>query len=202
MSVIGGNSIDDAKVAFQSKLDEGTTCPCCGRFAKRYRRKINSSMGASLVALVNISDRRMADAFASSKSPTAWEASAWVHANDVGEYLKAQCEASGRKSPSYPQGEIGKLVHWRLVESMPGETRGAEVGVASEGRGRTSGFWRPTPAGVEFVRRTSSVQRVAVLWDNHLEGFEGEDVKIDQVLGDHFDWRELMSASGAGGVPG
>jgi hypothetical protein len=49
------------------------------------------------------------------------------------------------------------------------------------------------------------VQRVAVLWDNHLEGFEGPEVKIDHVLGDHFDSRELMNANGSvngNGVPG
>lgn len=33
------------------KINEGITCPCCGQFAKVYRRKINSGMARSLIAM-------------------------------------------------------------------------------------------------------------------------------------------------------
>ena len=32
----------------RENLDEGVTCPCCGQYAKRYKRKLNSSMAAAL----------------------------------------------------------------------------------------------------------------------------------------------------------
>jgi hypothetical protein len=175
----GPRTLDQARTAFKQKLDDGSACECCGRFGKRYRRKLNGSMAASLVALVKLSHQALV-AQAANWKPGAEPPTAWVHADAVGRALKK----AGSKA-SYPHGEMGKLVHWGLIEARPGE---------GDSGGRTSGYWRPTKHGVEFVNRTASVYRTVVLLDNVVEGFEGEEVKIDNVMGDRFDYRELMEA--------
>ncbi len=47
--LFGGKTLERAKQELRERLDGGTTCPCCGQFAKRYRRKIYSSMVRVLV---------------------------------------------------------------------------------------------------------------------------------------------------------
>jgi hypothetical protein len=42
----------DVKESFESKLDAGAKCPCCTKFAKRYPRKLNSSMARALIWMV------------------------------------------------------------------------------------------------------------------------------------------------------
>lgn len=39
----------EAKAWLEGKLDDGVACPCCGQFAKLYRRKLNSSMARALI---------------------------------------------------------------------------------------------------------------------------------------------------------
>ncbi len=47
--LFGGKTLERAKQELRERLDGGTTCPCCGQFAKRYKRKIHSGMVRSLV---------------------------------------------------------------------------------------------------------------------------------------------------------
>jgi hypothetical protein len=35
-----------------SKLEEGTTCPCCDKYCKIYKRKLNSTMAYALIWIV------------------------------------------------------------------------------------------------------------------------------------------------------
>jgi hypothetical protein len=41
--------LDDAKAELEAKLDEGVECPCCGQLAKRYERKLYSTMARQLI---------------------------------------------------------------------------------------------------------------------------------------------------------
>lgn len=45
------NSIDDAKRHLREKFEKGTSCPCCGQFVKAYKRKLNSGMARTLIAI-------------------------------------------------------------------------------------------------------------------------------------------------------
>ena len=40
-----------------TNLDKGVVCPCCGQFAKRYRRSIHAQMAAWLICLVRVWER-------------------------------------------------------------------------------------------------------------------------------------------------
>lgn len=46
-------SLQEAKALLADNLDEGMRCPCCSQYARRYRRKFNSTMSRSLLWLVN-----------------------------------------------------------------------------------------------------------------------------------------------------
>ena len=44
-------TLEEAKQWLRERVNEGTHCPCCGQFAKVYRRRINSGMALSLITM-------------------------------------------------------------------------------------------------------------------------------------------------------
>lgn len=81
-------------------------------------------------------------------------------------------------------GDYAKLVHWDLAENR------ANV----DPELRTSGLWRPTPKGIDFVQRRIVVPSHVELYDNHPLGFSEEMIGIDAALGKWFNYEELMNA--------
>lgn len=49
-------TLDAAKTYVKDHLEDGVECPCCGKYARSYWRKINKSMAAALAWLVDQSD--------------------------------------------------------------------------------------------------------------------------------------------------
>ena len=47
----GRDTLADARKRLLANLDDGTTCPCCKQFAKRYRRRILGKMAVCLITL-------------------------------------------------------------------------------------------------------------------------------------------------------
>jgi hypothetical protein len=81
-------------------------------------------------------------------------------------------------------GDFSKLAYWGLIEEKP-----KNPNMKSK---RTSGFWRITPEGEEFVLSKLKVPRKIILRTNQLVGLEGEEVNIRQVLGDEFNYEEVL----------
>ncbi len=79
--------------------------------------------------------------------------------------------------------DFSKLRYWGLVEQMPKDPKESK---------RTSGYWRITQRGVQFVlgQRTEH-QRVLIFNKKNL-GLTGNQITIKQALGDSFDYNELM----------
>lgn len=50
-------TLEEARAELRASLDEGTTCPCCGKFVKRMRIAVHGTLAAWLVALVRLSDQ-------------------------------------------------------------------------------------------------------------------------------------------------
>ena len=71
----------------------GIACPCCEQRVKLYRRSLNSSMAAMLIALSRINN-----------------GSRWTYIEEWRE--KSDISINGG-------GDYGKLAYWNLVESMP-----------------------------------------------------------------------------------
>lgn len=146
----------------RSKLDDGTICPCCNQYAKRYKRKLNSSMAAALCWIWSTAQNT------SRNHPTA----VWIN-------VPAQAPAWILKAREYP-----KLAWWGLIEEKPRKPGS---------KGRTSGVWRVTPLGSEFVRSCVGVPRYAFVYNGTVEDFStAAPVYIRGALGDAFDYDELM----------
>jgi len=50
-------AVERLRAEVQAGLDDGTICPCCDKYVRRYRRKLNASMARSLIWLVRESER-------------------------------------------------------------------------------------------------------------------------------------------------
>lgn len=83
----GSETLEDARMRLHANLGTGMTCPCCGQFAKRYRRKLNSGQ---IVSLISIYKRGLRSQFD------------WVHIPDVYASLRSR--------------EEGKIAYWGLLE--------------------------------------------------------------------------------------
>jgi hypothetical protein len=51
------STLEEIKKWLQERLENGVDCPCCGQFAKIYKRKLNSSMARGLIVLVKLNRR-------------------------------------------------------------------------------------------------------------------------------------------------
>jgi hypothetical protein len=92
-----------AQAHLQERLEDGINCPCCGQFAKRYRRKLNSGIAAWLLVLVRLYR----------------ETAGWAHTRDV-----IQCGIF-RLSSAHGSGQAQSLLpHWGLIEAHPGKNTG------------------------------------------------------------------------------
>lgn len=48
---IQAQTLEEARDQFVELLDEGSECPCCGRYTKRYKRKLNCGMAWMLIRI-------------------------------------------------------------------------------------------------------------------------------------------------------
>lgn len=44
-------TLEEAKDWLRARFEEGAECPCCTQLVKLYKRKLNSNMGAAMIAL-------------------------------------------------------------------------------------------------------------------------------------------------------
>jgi len=95
-------SLADAIRGMREKIEEGTTCPCCGRLVKLYHRKFHSEMAAFLCRLV----RR--------------------YENEPRYYSTRELCPALTKSAT----DGSYLVHWGLVEKEPIPGRNSSGGKA------------------------------------------------------------------------
>lgn len=85
------DTLGSARAHLLANLDDGSKCPCCGQFARRYKRKLNSDMARSLILIV---DEYLHE-------PSA----GWVDIQTI--------DVRG--------GDYAKLRHWGLLESRPND---------------------------------------------------------------------------------
>lgn len=81
-------------------------------------------------------------------------------------------------------GQFSVLAHWGLIVQK----------VNDDGDKRTSGLWKPTKKGVDFVLRKRTVPSHVYLYNNEVRGWEDAEIDIDTALGNKFSYKELMSA--------
>lgn len=81
-------------------------------------------------------------------------------------------------------GDTAKARYWGLIEERP-ERRDD---------GGRAGWWRLTNLGRSFVRGTVSIPKYARIYDGRCLGLKGDPVTIRDVLGQKFNYDDLMGA--------
>lgn len=76
------------------------------------------------------------------------------------------------------------LKRWGLVEPKPNDTEKDQP---------TSGYWRITEKGVDFMRGEMSVPTYAFVFDDKVQGWSTEEVDIHQIRGDQFSYEEMLA---------
>lgn len=77
--------------------------------------------------------------------------------------------------------DFSKLRYWGLIVEQKNDTEK-----------RTSGSWAITHKGRQFVNGELAIQKNVLLYNKKSYGLEGEPVTIMEVLGNKFDYQELM----------
>jgi hypothetical protein len=91
----GGVTLSQAEKWLKDRLDDGVECPCCHQFAKRYRRRMNSTIARWLIAFYKAYK----------------DEDGWVHVADAAIVLGM--------GPSARSGDYGKARFWGLIEEFP-----------------------------------------------------------------------------------
>lgn len=79
-------------------------------------------------------------------------------------------------------GDFSKLALWGLIEEKEN----------SETKKRTSGLWRLTEKGINFIKGKSSVPKYVFIYNGKLAEKSAEHVSIRDVLGKEFDYTSLI----------
>jgi hypothetical protein len=82
------------------------------------------------------------------------------------------------------KGVVGKMKYWGLVEAMPNDDPSK----------KTSGYWRITDKGMQFVNREITVPQKAFVFDDKVYKFSTNEISIVEALGKKFDYSELMQS--------
>lgn len=93
-------SLSAASTWVESNRIKGAICPCCTQIAKRYKRKLSSSMAYALILIYRAFRKQ----------------SAWLH---VPEYLTEVCSTGA----TFRGGDWAKMTHWGLIEPKEDEVR-------------------------------------------------------------------------------
>lgn len=106
----------------------------------------------------------------------AGEPGSWVHITDV-----------AAKMPRVTlNGDFGKLAWWGLTEQ---KSKNPDVHIA----GRTTGLWRITPKGLQFLQDEIEVPRHCLNFNNTILGWSDDMVRIKDCLKNKFDYQKLMA---------
>jgi hypothetical protein len=101
---------------------------------------------------------------------------AWIHRRQILEGIAPLSQGVSGMDMSHTK-------HWGLIEAKP-----PEMGK------RTSGFWRPTQAGIDFVCGRSALPHAAELYNNALLRLDKSAlVTISEALGERFNYPKLMA---------
>jgi len=79
--------------------------------------------------------------------------------------------------------DYNRLLYWNLIEEMEND---------DQSKKKRSGLWRITGAGREFCTGARTIQKYAVVYNDSIEGFEGEQVTMRDFEGEHFNYREHL----------
>jgi len=156
---------------FARQLDEGSDCLCCTRYAQRQRRTLGCGPARWLMEIVYLSDKGQP-----------------IHTGTVLKNLKGNNISGSDATSVLPlYGMIEAAANPNASKNPPPPSA---TGLA---KARTSGFWKPTSLGRDFVFDKVKVPAKVITCLGNPEAFEGEPVTIREALGKKFNYDELRS---------
>ena len=92
------------------------------------------------------------------------------------------------KSPRWlvKTNQIQSCRWWGLVESKPTDE-------TDDDSKSSSGFWRPTQAGLDFVFKHTRVPKKVFTYNADVEGISEETVFIEDCFKEFFDYQDVMN---------
>lgn len=105
--------------------------------------------------------------------------------------------SDGKPKKAFDKNEIRKLAglknlsatnygiirYWKILEPLP-------VEVSEK---RTSGMWQLTDLGIQFVESKIAIPKYCYTYNNSIDGYSEQRIKIEQALGLKFNYKELMN---------
>lgn len=80
-------------------------------------------------------------------------------------------------------GDFAKLKYWGFILEAKND----------DDMKRTSGMWKITQDGIDFVEMKRMAPLYALVFNSSLYGFTGEPISIKNALGKKFNYEELMA---------
>ena len=77
---------------------------------------------------------------------------------------------------------FNQLINWNLMQPMQSEERTK----------RSSGFWKATEKGVQFVQDKIQIPKYVFTLDNKVIGYSDQQINIYQALSNKFAYQELF----------
>jgi hypothetical protein len=114
---------------------------------------------------------------------TAWQLIRLYKMGGYGEYVNA---SELIYDAQHGTGDFSKMKYWGLIERRPLD--------GSETTKKSSGWWRLTDKGASFVLGKTTIKKFALIFDDEIIGFEGDDIDIRYALNQKFDYERLMTA--------
>lgn len=106
------------------------------------------------------------------------------HSYGAGPWFHAKNVIMGGSST----GDFAKFEYWGMIQRQ-----NQQPGTDNK---KTSGLWRITPSGEQFVLRQITAPKYAVIYNAQLLELAGDEVTIADALGTSFNYNELMQAVG------
>lgn len=80
-------------------------------------------------------------------------------------------------------GDFAKMEFFGLIEAQTN----------TDSTKRTSGMWKPTQKGIDFVNGRISVPEAVMIYNQSFVGFTENHIYIKDAIGNKFNYEELMS---------
>jgi len=147
---------------FDSLPDGGSVCPCCDRMGRLNKYTLNSSMVGALLWM----------------SRTVTLDDGWIK--------------MGKKSPAWilASKAFSTMKFWGFVQPAPKLTIHERNAIGM--KTKTSGHWRVTQKGFEFLEGRMRVPTAAIVYNDELFGWVDEDINFKEALSRQFDYDEMM----------
>jgi hypothetical protein len=159
-----GKTLQEATNHLEENLADGVFCPCCKRFNKEYERKFNSAMAICLLEFykTSILNSSLRD---------------FTHIADL--FLNNKLFAENMNG-----GNFATIAYWELIEEMPKDHKNTTS--------RTSGYWRITQKGIDFVNSKIQIPKYIYTHNATLLRVSDTVTDIQQSLGNKFNYVEMM----------